>query len=78
VEAGVAIHIIRYDYDSGKDQVPDLVALDFELNLRGKVSSVEVFAPGQSPKAELEIILEGLYHLKLRNIPLYSIVLLKE
>ena len=77
VKAGVAIHIIRYDYDPGQDQVPDLVALDFELNLRGKFGSVEAFAPGQSPKAELETILDGLYHLKLRNVPLYSIVLLK-
>ena len=78
VETGIALHIIRYDYDFEKDQVPNLPALDFELNLPRKFNSVEVFAPGELPKAELETFLDGLYHLKLRNLPLYSIVLLKE
>lgn len=78
VETGVALHIIRYDYDFEKDQVPILPALEFELNLPRKFGSVEVFAPGELPKAEFETFLDGLYHLKLRNLPLYSIVLLKE
>jgi hypothetical protein len=77
VQAGMAVHIIRYDYDFDQDQVPVLEELDLELNLRGKFVGVEVFAPSQSPKAELETLLEGLYHLKLTNLPLYSIVLLK-
>jgi len=77
VEAGIAIHIIRYDYDFEKDQVPDLEELDLELSLAGNFGSVEVFAPSGSPKAELEILLDGLHHLRLKNIPLYSIVYLK-
>jgi hypothetical protein len=78
VEAGQAIHIIRYDYDSEKDRVPSLEEISFELRLPGKFSSVEVFAPGESPAAELYEILEGLYHLKLTDVPLYCIILLKE
>jgi hypothetical protein len=78
VEAGLAVHIIRYDYDFEKDEVPVLKELEMELNLRGNFEGVEVFAPGPSPRAELETILDGLYHLKLTNIPLYSIILLKE
>jgi hypothetical protein len=78
VEAGVAVHIIRYDYDFEKDQVPDLEELDIELSLPGKFGSVEAFASGEAPNAELEAILDDLYHLKLRNIPLYSIILLKQ
>src|SRR5215211_2700030 len=54
VEAGIAIHMIRYDYDFEKDQVPDLEELDLELSLAGNFDSVEVFAPAESPTAELE------------------------
>jgi hypothetical protein len=75
---GVALHIVRYQYDSEKDRVPNLAWLDLELSLPGNFGSVEVFAPNEAPKAELETISDGLYHLNLRNVPLYSIILLKE
>jgi hypothetical protein len=77
VDVGVAIHIIRYDYDVEKDQVPYLEELNLELRLLGNFGSVEVFAPDESPEAECETMAEDLYHLRLKNIPLYSIVLLK-
>jgi hypothetical protein len=77
VEAGIALHIIRYEYDFEKDQVPALEELSIELGLPGNFSNVVAFAPGEPPKAELETLSEGLYHLKLTNVPLYSIVYLK-
>jgi hypothetical protein len=39
---------------------------------------VDVFSPNELLEAECETIAEDLYQLRLRNIPLYSIVLLKE
>ena len=78
LEFGLALHIIRYGYDFEKDRVPNVAWLDLELSLPGNFGSVEAFAPGEPPKAELERISEGLYHLNLRNVPLYSIILLKE
>ena len=78
VDAGVALHLIHYEYDSQKDQVPNLPWLDLELSLPGNFGTVEVFAPGEPPTAELERISDGLYHLSLRNVPLYSVILLKE
>ncbi|HKY53592.1 MAG TPA: hypothetical protein VJM08_04760, partial [Anaerolineales bacterium] len=78
VEAGIALHIIRYDYDFEKDQVPALPMLTLELSLPGNFSNAETFASVEAPKAELEMISDGLYNLNLRNVPLYSIVLLKE
>jgi hypothetical protein len=77
VDVGVAIHIIRYDYDVEKDQAPNLEELNLELRLPGNFGSMEVFAPDESPEAECETIAENSYHLRLKNIPLYSIVLLK-
>jgi hypothetical protein len=78
VEAGTALHLIRYDYDFEKDRLPALAALDLELSLSGDFSRVETFAPNEPPKVSLEAISHGLYNLRLRNIPLYSIILLKE
>jgi hypothetical protein len=78
LEAGVAIHIIRYDYDSEKNLVPNLDELDVELSLPGNYANVEVFAPNEVPTAEVETISDGLYTLTLKNIPLYSIVWLTE
>lgn len=57
--------------------MPERKELSLELSLPGNCGNVEVFAPGEAPTAELEIISDGLYHLKLENIPLYSIILLK-
>jgi hypothetical protein len=78
VEAGVALHIIRYDYDFENDQVPDLEEVELEIDLPGRFGSVDVFAPRGSPTAGLETILPGLHHLKLQNVPLYSIIVLKD
>jgi hypothetical protein len=76
VEAGLALHLIRYDYDFEKDQVPNLDRLDLELSLPGDFHSVECFAPKELPQASLETISAGLYHLELKDIPLYSVILL--
>jgi hypothetical protein len=78
VDTGLALHIIRYDYDFEKNEVPNLEGLDLELSLPGDFSNLEVFAPNDVPEAKLETISDGLYHLELKNIPLYSIVLLKD
>ncbi len=76
VEGGVAIHILRYDYDSSQDKVPTLEELNLDLRLPGHFSDLEVFSPGESLKAELEGS-DGLYRLSLSSVPLYSILLLK-
>ena len=78
VENGVAIHILRYDYDSAQDKVPILDELNLAVRLPGKFSDPEVFSPGEAPTAKLERMPDGFHNLNLKNIPLYSIVLLKE
>jgi hypothetical protein len=76
VEAGVAIHIIRYDYNSLQDQVPVLDELSLDLRLPGTFSSLDVFCPGEPPQAELQVS-GDLPRIVLKNIPLYSVILLK-
>ena len=77
VEAGVAIHLLRYDYQSEQDKVPTSDELALKLRLPGNFSSAEVFSPGEPPQLRLEVS-DDLHRLGLKNVPLYSIVLLKE
>ncbi|MDQ2692139.1 MAG: hypothetical protein M3Y68_08925, partial [Chloroflexota bacterium] len=77
VEDGIAIHILRYDYDSTQDKVPLLDELRLDLRLPENFGSIEVFSPGEPPQAELQVAGE-LPRITLTNIPLYSIVLLKD
>jgi hypothetical protein len=76
VEAGVAIHILRYDYDSQQDRVPVLAELKLDLRLPGNFGSLEVFSPSEPPQANLEVS-GNLPRVVLKNLPLYSIILLK-
>jgi hypothetical protein len=77
VQEGVAIHIIRYDYDSQQDQVPSLDELTLGLRLPGTFQVVEVFSPGEPPQAELDGSGDS-PRISLKNLPLYSIILLKK
>jgi len=77
VEAGAAVHILRYDYDSGQDRVPALDELVLDLRLPDSHTSVEVFSPGEAPEVSLDVS-GDMHHLVLKRLPLYSIVLLKE
>lgn len=77
VEDGVAIHILRYDYDFENDRVPTLEELNLDLRLPEKFGSLEVFSSGEPPDAELQMSGDS-PRLALRNLPLYSIILLKK
>jgi hypothetical protein len=77
LESGVAVHILRYDYDSTRDEVPALDELHLDLRLPGSYGSMEVFSPDELPEAELSIS-GDLPRVSLKNLPLYSIILLKD
>ncbi|MEO7841268.1 MAG: hypothetical protein ABIU06_18150, partial [Anaerolineales bacterium] len=78
VEAGVAIHILRYDYDSQQDKVPVLDELNLDLRLPvAGFGSLAVFSPSEPPEVDLRVS-DNVHHLTLKNVPLYSILLLKE
>jgi hypothetical protein len=74
---GIALHLIRYDYDTEADAVPLLDELMLEVELDGSYGSVQAFAPGAAPGIELD--LDGKMHtLKLTDVPLYSVFELQE
>ena len=77
VDRGAAIHLIRYGYDETQDCVPDLPVLNLELRLPETYTSLEAFAPRNKPQASIQV--SGNYHrISLRDLPLYSIILLTD
>jgi hypothetical protein len=77
VESGVAVHILRYDYDPQQDKAPALDELSLDLRLPGTFDNLEVFSPGEPPQAELELSADS-PRISLKNVPLYSIILLRQ
>lgn len=76
VESGAAIHIIRYDYREDEDRVPPLDNLQVTICLPERFDRIQCFDPEGQLSGEM--IGEGeLYTLSLRDVPLYSIVLLE-
>ena len=74
VEGGVAVHILRYDYDEATDQVPVLDQAEVTIRLAGGApSSVSAVPDGVGADIVTE---DTVTRLKLRNLPLYSVFLL--
>jgi hypothetical protein len=77
VDSGLAIHLLRYDFSFEEDRVPQLDELNLDLLLPVVFSTLEVFSPGEPPLAGFEVS-KDTHHITLKNVPLYSILLLKE
>ncbi len=76
VEAGAAVHLIRYDYDAELDCTPPLPELTVELRLQEQFGRMSVHSPGGHMAGTLES--EGFQHrIQLRDVPLYGVVLLE-
>jgi hypothetical protein len=74
---GAAVHLIRYDYDEAQDSVSALSEFRFALRLPERFDKVEAFAPNGAP--DVSMIFSGpmgTHDIRLRNVPLYTIILL--
>lgn len=75
VDEGIAVHILRYDYDEETDTVPPLDELEVSVRLPEQYDEATTFDQGNRVSATLSR--KGETHtLSLRDVPLYSIVLL--
>jgi hypothetical protein len=74
-----AIHLIRYDYDEERDEVPILPRLQLDVRLSRPFRMAKVF----SPRGEVGVRLafrrdiREMHRLELENVPLYCVVLLQ-
>jgi hypothetical protein len=76
VDDGCAVHILRYDYDEERDEVTVLPKLEMDIRIDGDFRMAKVF----SPVGEVELTQNRkneTYHLTLRNVPVYCVVLLQ-
>jgi hypothetical protein len=71
------VYILRYDYGSRQDQVPAVDELKLELHLSVNFGNVKVFSPGEPPQVDLRVS-DEMHQLAIKNLPLYSIILLKD
>jgi hypothetical protein len=79
VTRGVAIHLIRYDYDEERDEVPVLPELTLRFRLPRWYRHAFPFTPSGRMGAKLGMSWHdrGMHRLELSDVPLYSIVLLQ-
>jgi hypothetical protein len=79
VTRGVAVHLIRYDYDEARDEVPVLPELTLRVRLPRWYRHAFPFTPSGQMGARLGMSWHerGMHRLELRDVPLYSVVLLQ-
>jgi len=79
VKLGAAVHIIRYDYDEARDEVPVLPRLRLDLRLGKPFRMAKAFSPAGTLRARLSFSREvrEMHRLDLEDVPLYSVVLLQ-
>jgi hypothetical protein len=78
-ERGVAVHLIRYDYDAQLDAVPILPELVLRFRLPRGYRDARVFTPAGRAGARFGMSWHqrGMHRLELRDVPLYSVALLQ-
>jgi len=75
VDAGAAIHIIRYDYDEAGDTMPVLPSLTIQVRLPRPFAALAAHSPGGMVDSSLTV--DGDWHqIVLRDLPLYTVALL--
>ncbi len=77
VQDGVAVHIIRYEYDSDQDCVPTLPELDLTLRLPEEYRRATAYDPAGVTQVATSVEADRL-HLSLRDVGLYCVILLRE
>ncbi len=76
LDQGAAIHLIRYDHDEAIDAVPVLPSLEMRVRLPRPFFGITAVSPGGELEASVDTA-GGDHVLRLRNVPLYSILWLR-
>jgi hypothetical protein len=74
-----AVHIIRYDYDEERDEVPVLDKLSLDIRISRPFRTVSALSPTGEVPARLTFSRERreMHRVELENVPLYTVVLLQ-
>lgn len=74
-----AVHVIRYDYDEARDEVPVLPRMRLDVRLSRPFRMVKTFSPLGEVGARLTYSrdVREMHRLELENVPLYFVALLE-
>jgi hypothetical protein len=74
-----AIHVIRYDYDEERDEVPVLDRMTLDVRVARPFRTVSVLSPLGEVTARLTFSRERreMHRIELENVPLYTVILLQ-
>jgi hypothetical protein len=74
-----AIHVIRYDYDEERDEVPVIPNMHIDVRLSRPFRMVKTFSPMGDVKGHLTFSrdVREMHRLELENVPLYFVALLQ-
>jgi hypothetical protein len=74
-----AIHLIRYDYDEERDEVPVIDRMTLDVRLGRPFRSVSALSPLGEVGASLTFSRERreMHRIELENVPLYTVILLQ-
>lgn len=74
-----AIHVIRYDYDEERDEVPPIDRMQLDVRVARPFRSVEAFSPRGEVPAKLTFSRERreMHRIELEDVPLYTVILLR-
>jgi hypothetical protein len=78
-DKAAAVHLIRYDYDEERDEVPVLPRLTLDLRLSRPFRMAKPFSPDGNLEVRLTYRrdIREMHRLELENVPLYGVVLLE-
>jgi hypothetical protein len=78
-DKAAAVHLIRYDYDEERDEVPVLPRLTLDLRLSRPFRMAKPFSPDGNLEVRLTYRrdIREMHRLELKNVPLYGVVLLE-
>ena len=74
-----AIHVIRYDYDEERDEVPVIEKMTLDVRVGRPFRSVSALSPLGEVGAKLTFSRERreMHRIELENVPLYTVILLQ-
>ncbi len=74
-----AIHVIRYDYDEERDEVPVLETMTLDVRLSRPFRTVKTFSPAGDVPGRLTFSRERreMHRIELESVPLYTVILLQ-
>ena len=73
-----AIHMIRYDYDEDRDEVPVIPKMTLDVRLSRPFRMAKTFSPVSEVGVHMTVRrdIREMHRIELTNVPLYSVIML--